>query len=99
MLYSGHLESGSSGLFRDGLPPLHSNFFKEVSTVAFFLSVLLSGISAGGTVVSNPQLQPATPVDPSPAPPQTGAAASLVPFLFILAAAALFAVSRKRRSC
>lgn len=58
-----------------------------------------SGISAGGTVVSNPQLQPATPVDPSPAPPQTGAAASLVPFLFILAAAALFAVSRKRRSC
>ncbi|MDD6046937.1 MAG: C39 family peptidase [bacterium] len=58
-----------------------------------------SGISAGGTVVSNPQLQPATPVDPSPAPPQTGAAASLVPFLCILAAAALFAVSRKRRSC
>ena len=54
-----------------------------------------SGITVGGNATP---VQPPEPADPSPAPPQTGAAEGIAPFLCILAAAALFAVCRKRRS-
>ena len=54
-----------------------------------------SGITVGGNTTP---VQPSKPADPSPAPPQTGAAEGIAPFLCILAAAALFAVCRKRRS-
>ena len=54
-----------------------------------------SGITVGGNTTP---VQPSKPADPSPAPPQTGAAEGIASFLCILAAAALFAVCRKRRS-
>ena len=54
-----------------------------------------SGITVGGNTTP---VQPSKPADPSPAPPQTGAAAGIAPFLCILAAAALFALSRKKRA-
>lgn len=54
-----------------------------------------SGITVGGNTTP---VQPSKPADPSLAPPQTGAAAGIAPFLCILAAAALFALSRKKRA-
>ncbi len=54
-----------------------------------------SGITVGGNTTP---VQPSKPADPSPAPPQTGAAEGIAPFLCILAAAALFALSRKKRA-
>ncbi len=54
-----------------------------------------SGITVGGNTTP---VQPSKPADPSPAPPQTGAVEGIAPFLCILAAAALFALSRKKRA-
>lgn len=54
--------------------------------------------STGSSIVTG-QDDALAPADPSPAPPQTGAAESIAPFLCLLAAAALFLLSWKKRSC
>ena len=52
-----------------------------------------SGISTSNGVVTPQEL------GPTPNPPQTGAESSIAPYVLLVAAAALFVVSRKRRSC
>ena len=54
--------------------------------------------STGSSIVTG-QDDALAPADPSPAPPQTGSAGSIAPFLCLLAAAALFLLSWKKRSC